>query len=1000
VFASIRELFGIERDDRLQLRDYPTLSHVIGFVRDRAEQPEAAPVAASAATVAAVVEAAPVAASADAVEEQVLAMVSEVTGYPSDMLDLDLDLEADLGIDTVKQAEVFASIRELFGIERDDRLQLRDYPTLSHVIGFVRDRAEQPEAAPSPDTTEQRPHIAIAPPEGSIQAADEIPRRVPVPELRPELDDCVPTAVELGAGSRVVVVCDEGGVGAALGGLLEARGVDVLSIEDPTDAETLVSTLEGWRGDGEVDGVYWLPALDVEPPLTELDLDTWRVATEIRVKLLHATMRLLYADIDGPERFLIGGTRLGGLHGYGSAGATAPMGGAVTGFVKAFKRERPDALVKAVDVAVEAEPARVARQLVDEARHDPGCVEVGYHDDQRWTVGLRQKPAADGGSGMELGSETVFVITGAAGSIVSAITADLARHSGGTFHLLDLTPEPDPADQDVRQFGEDREALKRAIFNRIKESGERATPARVEEELARLERLDAARGAIEAVEDAGGVARYHSVDLTDGEAVRTVIERVREDHGRIDVLIHAAGLDISRFVPDKEPAEFALVFDVKCEGWINLMSAAGDLPIGATVVFSSVAGRFGNGGQVDYSAANDLLCKFSSSLRTTRPETRAIAIDWTAWADIGMATRGSIPKMMAMAGIEMLPAKAGIATVRRELTAGGTCGEVVIGGALGILTEDVHPTGGLDPSSIDVSGVGPMVGRVTGMGVYSGLTVETTLDPRTQNFLDDHRIDGIPVLPGVMGVEAFAEVARLLHPDLHVAGVEDVAFRAPLKFYGEEPRDILISAHFRRDAEDLVVDCELIGRRVLANQAEPQVTTHFTATVRLSDAPPPRPEGDKPPAVEGVILEADPVYEVYFHGPAYQVLERAWKTADGSAGLFSEDLPANHTPAQAPLTMAPRLIELCFQTAGVWEIGHEGRMALPTGIGRVSTYGDPSTATGRLFAVASRSGDSLFDCRVVDESGTVFVVMDNYRTIALPSPLADDGVAPFREAMS
>ena len=59
-----------------------------------------------------------------------LEVVAAQTGYPTDLLDMDLDLEADLGIDTVKQAEVFASIRESYGIERDDELKLRDYPTL------------------------------------------------------------------------------------------------------------------------------------------------------------------------------------------------------------------------------------------------------------------------------------------------------------------------------------------------------------------------------------------------------------------------------------------------------------------------------------------------------------------------------------------------------------------------------------------------------------------------------------------------------------------------------------------------------------------------------------------------------------------------------------------------------------------------------------------------------------------------------------------------------
>ena len=45
------------------------------------------------------------------------------------MLDLDLDLEADLGVDTVKQAEMFAAIREIYNIPRDENRKLRDYPT-------------------------------------------------------------------------------------------------------------------------------------------------------------------------------------------------------------------------------------------------------------------------------------------------------------------------------------------------------------------------------------------------------------------------------------------------------------------------------------------------------------------------------------------------------------------------------------------------------------------------------------------------------------------------------------------------------------------------------------------------------------------------------------------------------------------------------------------------------------------------------------------------------
>ncbi len=72
-----------------------------------------------------------------------------MTGYPADLLEPDLDLEADLGVDTVKQAEVFAAVREHYDVERDDNLQLRDFPTLRHVADWVRNKAGL-QAAPPP----------------------------------------------------------------------------------------------------------------------------------------------------------------------------------------------------------------------------------------------------------------------------------------------------------------------------------------------------------------------------------------------------------------------------------------------------------------------------------------------------------------------------------------------------------------------------------------------------------------------------------------------------------------------------------------------------------------------------------------------------------------------------------------------------------------------------------------------------------------------------------
>ena len=969
---------------------------------------------------------APVAAPAssdDLIKDKVLEIVAEKTGYPKDMLDLDLDLEADLGVDTVKQAEMFAAVRAAYNIPRDENLKLRDFPTLAHVIKFAHDRQSRLPATAVPASPHGSPQVevkresipgsAAVPTKparaalASLDAANRIPRRVPLPVLRPPLTVCKPTGVTLDHTRRVVIMPDKGGVADALTKQLQAMGVEIFRIENAPDVDALANQLKSWTAAGQIHGVYWLPALDHEGCLSDMDLARWHEAVRVRVKSLYATMRTLYECISQPGTFLVSATRLGGRHGYDEAGAIAPLGGAVVGFTKAYKRERMEALIKAVDFEPQRNAAEVADLLIEETLRDPGAIEIGYTGEQRWTVGLQEQPATDGQPGLALGSNTVFLITGAAGSIVSAITADLAAASGGTFYLLDLVPEPDPNNPDLKRFVSDKEGLKRELFARIQARGERATPALVEKELATLERAQAAQTAIDAVRAAGGTPHYFSVNLTDAEAVAKVIDLVRKRSGHVDVLLHAAGIERSHSLLDKDAREFDLVFDVKVDGFFNLLRAIGDMPLKATIAFSSVAGRFGNVGQTDYSSANDLLCKITSSFRTARPATRGIAIDWTAWGGIGMATRGSIPKIMELAGIDMLSPEAGVPLIRRELTAGGTRGEIVIGQRLGVLMNEVDSNGGLDASAAQAHGreqlskQGPMTGKVAALNLYNGFAVETTLDPSLQAFLHDHQIDGTPVLPGVMGVEAFSEAALCMLPGWHVASVEDVNFLAPFKFYRSEPRALTVETTIHPQGDILVAHCRLTGRRSLPNQAEPQVTTYFTARVRLAKQVDKAPVGPRLAAPVGHVVEAEDIYRLYFHGPAYQVVERAWWDGKQTIGLMAKGLPDNHHPSELPTLMAPRLIELCFQTAGIWEMGVQGRMGLPQHIDHVSVLRAPELAEDRLYAVVTlNSNPASFDAEVVDGQGNCYVRLAGYHTVALPDAVDRDHLKHLQAILS
>jgi hypothetical protein len=280
------------------------------------------------------------------------------------------------------------------------------------------------------------------------------------------------------------------------------------------------------------------------------------------------------------------------------------------------------------------------------------------------------------------------------------------------------------------------------------------------------------------------------------------------------------------------------------------------------------------------------------------------------------------------------------------------------------------------------------VGRVKAARLYGGLEVETTLDPKQQPFLFDHQIDGVPVLPGVMGTEAFAEVASVLVPGFHVAAIEDESFLLPFKFFRNQPATLHLHAVASPGgAGEVVVNAELRSLVQPKPDLPAQERVHFKARVRMRRAAPASPKvAFQKPAVKALDVGHAAIYSVYFHGPAYQVLERAAVEGDRVVALMAGRLPPNAKPAQAEALVAPRLLELCFQAAGLWLLAKKQTMGLPTALERATVYRpEPTTADKRLYVtVEARAGGEAFDARVVDEKGLVHAEVIGYRTVALP----------------
>jgi hypothetical protein len=332
--------------------------------------------------------------------------------------------------------------------------------------------------------------------------------------------------------------------------------------------------------------------------------------------------------------------------------------------------------------------------------------------------------------------------------------------------------------------------------------------------------------------------------------------------------------------------------------------------------------------------------------------------------------------------------------VRREL-ARGSAGEVVIAGALGILESEWHPAGGVDPvggaarpadsRSHPLFGAGLTAARLDGT-----VLAEVPLDPAALPFLHDHALDGVPLLPGVMGIEAFAELACRLAPGWHVAAVEDVRFLRPLKFYRRQPQTLRLAARLTPGAAgEVIAACRLCSERPAARAGLPaQAHEHFTARVRLARAPstPPAPaplSAWAPPTA--LPITPDTIYRVFFHGPAYQVLAGAAVEAHRAIGRLNPALPPDAPAGTAAWVMAPRLLELCFQTAALWSLATHGTLALPQQVEAVQVWAPAPPAGTELWAVVETPDDGVsFDARVVDGAGRVYAALRRYQGVVLP----------------
>ncbi|MGW0563198.1 SDR family NAD(P)-dependent oxidoreductase [Streptomyces sp. NPDC003016] len=628
------------------------------------------------------------------IEDRLLQIVAEQTRYPREMLDATMDLEADLGVDSIKRVQMLARIRsdvpDLPDVDTADLTRLRTVGEIAARFATARGSRAQASGTASDDgdDSESDPNTPLL---RIVHHCAE----APAPGFR------LP-----GLFGRTLRVTDDGaGVAPALVDILAARGQSACVVDEvPSDAEAVLH-LGGLRA-----------VTSTESALAVLQ-DAFTVARRIAAHAARSSGVFVVVQDTGGE-FAVSGTS-----GQPILGGLAPL-------ARTAALEWPSATVKAVDCARDPHDPRVtARRLADELLEGGDEPNVGLRQDgTRVLLGTTAAPFTEptASTFRGLGPDSVLLVTGGGRGVTAACMRHLAAAHRPRLALIGRTPleEESPALRETHGEGE----MYRALLHqaRTRNGGAGPSPAAVRAQARAVLASREIRATLHALRQAGAQARYYTADTTDREALRQVVDDVHAAWGPVTGIIHGAAVIADKEIAEKTDEQFARVLGTKVHGLLALLDAVGDDPLDLLCLFSSVSAWTGNAGQCDYAMANEALEHLAMSQAAERPGCRVKAIAWGPWQG-GMVTP-DLADHFRRQGLALIPVPAGAQAFVHELEA--PAGNRVL----------------ISPTALYPGPSGGIVRRRTTAG-------DVVVSRDSHPHLLDHAIDGTPVIPLVLGAE-------------------------------------------------------------------------------------------------------------------------------------------------------------------------------------------------------------------------------------------------------
>ncbi|SMC72894.1 malonyl CoA-acyl carrier protein transacylase [Desulfocicer vacuolatum DSM 3385] len=1019
IFAKAAGHFGFPVPEDLKLRDLNTIAKLADYINTKAapQGPDTppsggtdAPGAAGGTSPAAVAPAAAPTGGATAsvaagALEKVKEIIAEQTGYTTDMLEDTLDLEADLGIDTVKQVEIFAKAAGHFGFPVPEDLKLRDLNTIAKLADYINTKAapQEPDTppsgddgpsgatpggsgGPSGDTKGASGPDRTDPATGTFGAkgvkTSDIKRLVPVIKAVP-----VPgtEAMDM-AGKTVVMTLDNAGfaqkTAAFLGKKTRIIGVgadknsggfcdEFISMDLSSENAIKEGVAQIIQNRGEIHGFLHLAPLDLCFP----EIAGAGLSGVDHVHAFFHLMKALFNELNKKDRF-VAALSLESVvfpHDKTFKSRIEPCFAGISGMMKSLVKEMPHTRVKMVDFSCpdfSTAHDEIIGQFFQEITSGDTRVETGYRDGEKHIIKLDEQAPNDMEENLIKEGDTVVVTGGARG-----ITFEILKQVVATrkTNLVILARSPiDTLDSKFLDPG----ATPATIMAGLRDSMPGAKPVALKNETDRIMAIRASRENLDVLRSQGVSVTYLACDVANRDAVEKALSGI----DRVDGFIHAAGLEESMPFEKKAYDSFVRVFNTKVKGCRNVMAALEGKQVQYYIGFSSVTAKFGNEGQADYTAANDMLAKILFKAQTEQENITCKIMDWTAWSGAGMATRDTVKKVLTERGLKFLPLEEGIDFFMDELSDTVTT-EVVITG----LDEAFDRDGLLT--------VAPFLDKKTKTEEVKTV-FSRHLSIERDRFLLDHAMEGTPIFLGATGVETMAEAAMASREKPgHLTRVSDFSIPYGIKLLQNRPKSILVSAE-AVDNDPHAWNCTITSQFINpAGVAMGDPKLHYKARFMVMDMPLPGEKRSIPQftpvgnskELANQIYHPQRLFMDDLFRSIHDILSFDGKTLV-SLLSYTSDAPFFNYGGEPEFLTDVVLLDGMFQTGGAFEFFTDSCVVLPYKIGTLEFMARGVKNTNYLcFTTRTASNDETdtYAMDLVDETGNFLMKLRDFEMVKL-----------------